>query len=615
MTDNADAVGPASLALEAGRLRTPAGLHANAALMSRRVVVAVLNLCTYGLLLWAMVVVLIADGWSALDTVILLSLMTATPWAVHAFWNSLIGLWLLQFRKDGMRSVAPFAAAADAHAPLTSSIAILMTVRNEDPERAMLRLRTVKASLDWTGEGNAFSYYVLSDTSDALIAAREEAAVRRWRAEETATDRIVYRRREANTGFKAGNIHDFCRRWGREHELMVLLDADSLMSGEAIVRLARMMERHPRIGILQALTAGLPSTAAFARIFQFGMRHAMRVFTVGQAWWAGDCGPFWGHNAIVRIKPFREACRLPVLPGRPPLGGHVLSHDHVEASFMRRAGYEVRVLPLEGGSWEENPPTIVDFMKRELRWCQGNMQFMRFMGLPGLRLTSRFQLAWAVLMFLGLPAWTLMVALLPIATWQSGAMADYPAELAAGLYIASLAMCLTPKIAGLIDIALTRGGVASYGGRVRFVLGACLELVFSFVQSAVSALRTSMFLVGLLFGQSVNWSRQAREARGLGWRRAVSALWPHLVFGLVVCGALYAISPEVMLWSLPVTGSFILAIPFGVLTAEPAVGRFLERTGICGVPEDFAPPPEVEAVLRPSASSASEAPVPMRKRA
>ncbi len=173
-----------------------------------------------------------------------------------------------------------------------------------------------------------------------------------------------------------------------------------------------MMQAHPQIGILQSLVVGMPSSSAFARIFQFGMRHGMRTYTMGQAWWIGDCGPFWGHNALVRIQPFREHCELPDAAGqaaaRRPCA---VSHDQVEATLMRRAGYEVRVLPDENGSWEENPPTMLDFAKRDVRWCQGNMQYVKLLGLPGLKPMSRFQLVWAILMFLGIPAWTLMIAL------------------------------------------------------------------------------------------------------------------------------------------------------------------------------------------------------------
>ena len=399
--------------------------------------------------------------------------------------------------------------------PLRIKTAIFMTVRNEDPARAILRLRTVKGSVDATGEGGAFSYFVLSDTNDPAVAAAEEPPSRPGRRPTPIATASSTAAAADNTGFKAGNVRDFCARWGKDYTLMLPLDADSLMSGSQIVRLTRMMQAHPKIGILQSLVVGMPSASAFARIFQFGMRHGMRSYTMGQAWWVGDCGPFWGHNALVRIKPFHEQCDLPMLPGKPPLGGHVLSHDQVEATLMRRAGYEVRVLPEERGSWEENPPTMLEFARRDVRWCQGNMQYLKLLDLPGLYPMSRFQLVWAILMFIGIPAWTLMIALLPVAAWQAQEIDDFPTTLAIGLYVTFFTMYLMPKIAGLLDAMLTRGGVARYGGWLRFVPGAAIELAFSFLQGAVSTIRTSIFMVGLLFGKSVVWAGQSRDAQRL----------------------------------------------------------------------------------------------------
>jgi membrane glycosyltransferase len=358
-----------------------------------------------------------------------------------------------------------------------------------------------------------------------------------------------------------------------------------------------MMQAHPRIGILQSLVVGMPSVSGFARIFQFGMRHGMRSYTMGQAWWVGECGPYWGHNALVRIAPFQECCDLPRLPGGPPLGGHVLSHDQVEATLMRKAGFEVRVLPEERGSWEENPPTMLDFAQRDVRWCQGNMQYVKLIDLPGLYPISRFQLVWAVLMFIGIPAWTLMIALLPAAAWQTQAVADFPAGLAVGLYFTYFAMYLSPKIAGLIDAMLTRGCVARYGGWVRFIAGAAIELVFSFLQGAVSSIRTTIFMIGLAFGKSVVWGGQARDAQRLSWRAAAWSLWPQMLFGALVCGALALISPMVLWWSLPLTAGYLLAVPFAVGTAHPAFGQALQQLGLCGIPEDFAMPGEVRAVM------------------
>ena len=576
---------------------TPAGLQDASVLRRRRLLVLTLNLVTLALLLAVLARVLGSGGWSVADVVIFIAFLFGAPWTVLGFWNAAIGLWLLHGRRDGLAEVAPFAAAGEREMPLSLRTAVLMTLRNEDPARAFRRLRVVKQSLDATGEGVWFDYFVLSDTNDPAVAAAEQELADAWARELGEPARLIYRRRTDNAGFKAGNLRDFCERWGERYELMLPLDADSVMAGETILAMARMMQAHPKLGILQSLVVGMPSRSAFARIFQFGMRHGMRPYTMGSAWWGGDCGPFWGHNALVRIAPFRDDCHLPVLPGGPPLGGAVMSHDQVEATLMRRAGYEVRVLPVEGGSWEENPPTMLEFAKRDLRWCLGNLQYLKLLDLQGLKPMSRFQLVWAILMFLGLPAWTLMIALLPFKVLEDRATADYPTGLAAGLYLLFLAMYLSPKLAGFADILLTRGGVQRYGGAPRFLFSALIEVLFAFLQGAVSSFRTTLFMIGLAFGKArIGWNGQARDAHALSFATAFAGLWPHLLFGFYLFVALGMLAPAVLIWSLPLTAGYVLAIPFAMLTAWPAAGAWLARRGICGIPEDFDLPPVLAAI-------------------
>lgn len=582
---------------------TPAGMQSQAELALRRRLVLALNLATLAALLYGLTQILGAGGWTLADMAIFIAFLFGAPWTVLGFWNAVIGFWLLHGVKDGMERVAPFAAAGDAPTPIAIRTAILMTLRNEDPERAFQRLRVVKDSLDATGEGGWFDFFVLSDSDDPGVAATEERLAAAWQGEAGEDGRIIYRRRSDNAGFKAGNVRDFCERWGATYEVMLPLDADSVMSGEAIVRLTRMMQAYPKLGILQSLVVGMPSKSAFARVFQFGMRQGMRPYTMGSAWWIGDCGPFWGHNAMVRIAPFRDGCHLPVLPGGPPLGGAVMSHDQVEATLMRRGGFEVRVLPEEMGSWEENPPTMLDFAKRDLRWCLGNLQYLKLLDIPGLRPMSRFQLVWAILMFLGLPAWTLMIALLPLKVVEDRGMAGYPSELAAGLYLLFLAMYLSPKLAGFADILLSRGGAKRYGGTLRFIGSAAIEVVFAFLQGAVSSFRTTLFMIGLAFGRSrIGWNGQSRDAHALSLATAFAGLWPHLLFATYLFGTLLLLSPTVLLWSLPMTAGYLLAIPFAMATALPGLGEWFARRGLCGIPEDFDPPAELVAIAERSRS-------------
>jgi membrane glycosyltransferase len=598
MTERQSVSQPLAAVKSASVLTTPTGTQSIAALRRRRLLVVALNVATYVAMMVAAAHVLGAGGWTVVGAIMWVAFAIGLPWTVLGFWNAVIGLWLLQATQTAQSDVAPFAAAGDEAAPITIDTAVLMTLRNEDPGRAIRRLKIVKASIDGTGAGARYSYFLLSDTNNPEVAAAEEAAVAVWQTELGPADqhRLVYRRREVNTGYKAGNLRDFCARWGSQFELMLPLDADSVMSGPAIVRLTRIMQAHPKLGILQSLVVGMPSSSAFARIFQFGMRQGMRSYTMGQAWWTGDCGPFWGHNAMVRIKPFAEECHLPMLPGKPPLGGHVLSHDQVEATLMRRAGFEVRVLPDDVDSWEENPPTMLDFAKRDVRWCQGNMQYIKLLDLPGLYPVSRFQLVWAILMFLGVPAWTLLIALAPLYALHARAVADWPTGFAEALYVVFFVMYLSPKFAGLIDILMTPKASQRYGGTANLIASAAIELVFSFLQGAVSTLRTAIFMIGLAFGQSVVWGGQSRDAYGISWATALENLWPQTLFGIVVCGAMWMVSPALLWWSLPLTAGYLLAMPFAVITASPAVGRWLKTTGLCGIPEDFTPPAEIAAI-------------------
>ena len=573
---------------EAGRM-TPAGLQERRQLALRRAAMAVLCAATLAGLAWGVWNVFAPGGMSLSDWVIFLCFLVGAPWVVMGVWNALIGVWLMHGTGDALALAAPQMAAGETDAPVTSRVALVMTVRNEEPARALTRLAAMRADLDACGAGHLFDIHVLSDTSAPDIAAEEERLFAEMR-EALGGFRAQYRRRAENTAFKAGNIREFVSRCAGRYRFFLPLDSDSVMDAATILKMMRICEAHPRLGILQSLVVGKPADSAFARIFQFGMRHGMRSFTMGAAWWQGDCGPFWGHNALIRMDAFRRHCRLPRLPGRGPLGGHVLSHDQIEAALMRRAGYEVRVMPVETGSWEDNPPTLADFTKRDLRWCQGNMQYWPILRWRGLRPTSRFQIFAAIMMYLGAPAWMGMTA----AAASKMVSGDTGIDVALGvaMFFVMIAVSLVPKLLGLLDVALTAGGAARYGGRGRFALSGVVEIVFGMLLAPVVAFRVTLFLAGLLLGRSVTWGGQRREAHALSWGEAARGLWPQTLMGLALGGgAVAALGWQSALWAAPMVAGLALAIPFAVLTAAPRIGTLARRAGLCAIPEEASPPP------------------------
>lgn len=567
-------------------VRTPAGLQDRRVLTRRRRTVFVLNFVSMIAILIGLIAVFGAGGWNTTDIIIMACVCVGAPWTVMGFWNAVIGLWLMHGSAGGLERAAPQMADAQSAAPITGRTALTLFLRNEPPEAAFARLVEMRRSLDMTGYGAQFDIYILSDTDDAAIALAEQQAFDATRA--VLGQNATYRRRDDNVGYKTGNIRDFMRRWGQQYDYFLPLDTDSLMSGAAMLRMVRILQAHPRIGILQSLVVGAPARSAFARTFQFGMRHGMRSFTLGAAWWHGDCGPYWGHNALIRVDAFRRHCRLPKLPGSAPLGGHILSHDQVEAVLMRRAGFECRVMPVEGESWEENPPTLVDFTKRDLRWCQGNMQYGRILFWRGLKPMSRFQIFSAMMMYMGAPAWMIMTA---AASFKLMHGIQEQVNLAFGLsmFFVMIGMSLFPKIAGWIDVALRPGGVASYGGAGRFALGALIETLFSMLLAPVVAFRVTLFLIGLLFGRSVIWGGQNRDPYALPVRLAVSGLWGQTLAGLGLAGLLLWQSPASLPWAAPVLAGLAFSIPFALFSAAPSVGRWMVRNGICATPDEVSP--------------------------
>jgi membrane glycosyltransferase len=579
---------------------------AEESMFARRVTFAVLSVATMVASLWLAALALAPGGFGVLAISALVLFAVTLPWMVAGFWNAVIGFIIMRFAADPAMAVMPSTARARGDEPVTASTAILLCVRNELPARIIRNLEPMLAGIDASGYAGRFHLYILSDTNDADMAAEEEVRfsdlAQRWRGRIA----IAYRRRTVNTGYKAGNIREFCVQWGSRHAFAVTLDADSFMTADAILRLVRIMQADPRLGILQGLVVGLPSTSLFARIFQFGMRLGMRSYTIGSAWWQSDCGPYWGHNAVLRLEPFIQYCDLPVLKDGEA-ERHILSHDQIEAALMRSAGYHVRVAAQEDLGWEENPPTLLEFMRRDLRWCQGNMQYWRFLALPNLKPVSRYQLMLAILMFIGSPAWIglLVLATIALVSFDSPARFLRP-DAGSALFVWVLVMWFSPKIATFVDFLLRPDARRAFGGSGRIIVNFAIETAYSLLLCPILWISHTIFLVGLLFDREIGWIGQVRDDHAVSFRLALASLWPQTLIGWISIGLVSATQPAALPYVLFLAGGPAFAVPFAMLTAWPALGRLAVRIGIGRLPEETATPHELLLLSLPAIRPAAQ---------
>jgi membrane glycosyltransferase len=545
---------------------------------ARRSLVVLIALSVGTALGWLLLHVLAPGGWTLAKLVMLAAFAGTAPWTGLCAANALIGFAILMICRDPVRTVCPLPAQPPR---ILGRTAIAVTIRSEDMRRVLPPLRGLLNGLDRLGVGEAFELFILSDTH-AEMGPAEERAVAKFAAEDRAPTRIHYRRRAANIAFKAGNIMEFLDHQADGFEFMLTLDADSEMSATAVLRLLGAIQADTSLAIVQHLTVGLPASSAFPRLFQFGMRAGMRVWATGQAWWQGDEGPYWGHNAIIRIAPFRAHGRLPNLPdGRP-----ILSHDQIEAAVLRGAGWGVRVLPNEDGSSEANPPALPEFLRRELRWLAGNMQYWHLLRLHGLRPMGRWQLIQAILLFAGTPLYLLFL-LAATAAAATDPASPFPSNWALALSVAWPGALYSPKLLGYLEVLLSPAKRARYGGGARFALGTAAEFSFTLLMDAVSAVAKTASMLRLSLGATARWTPQNRNDRGVGWLEAARLLWPQTLTGALVFAGFGCAGWHAVLWAAPFASGLMLAIPLCVLTANARIGQWMRDYRFAAIPEEL----------------------------
>ncbi len=539
------------------------------------------------------------------------------------FTHALFGFFLLLPRER--RGGAPPPEPAPSRAPLPTT-AILFVVYNENVSRVFAGLRAIYRSIEREGQLSNFEFFVLSDTRTPDRWVEEEMAWVHLCREVGGFGRIFYRHRRDNVNKKSGNIADFCRTWGGRYTYMIVCDADSVMAGADIIRMTRLMEANPRIGILQTAPRIFGGESLFGRVQQFSNALYGRMFCAGLDFWQCGVGNYWGHNAVIRLEPFIEYCDLPDLPGREPFGGKILSHDFVEAALMRKAGWEVWLLYELEGSWEEGPQALIESAKRDRRWCQGNLQHTWLLFSKGLHPANKLHLFMGIMGYWTSPLW---LAFLALSTWVSlnhkwsGLTTILPAQgfvgefvhlslLQHGLLVLGLTLVLLvgTKLLAWLLLATNSARARQFGGLVRAGVGIGIEFLLSTLVAPILMLFHSRFILFMFLGRSVEWKAQKRGAgEGTGWLEAAAAHGGQTLLAIAWGALAWEISHRHFWWLSPVLLGLLVSIPLSVLTSRPAPGQWLRRMGLLLTPAESEPPPELADVEH--AQSSAPPPLPL----
>ncbi|KQR63166.1 glucans biosynthesis glucosyltransferase MdoH [Acidovorax sp. Leaf160] len=533
------------------------------------------------------------SAWLEYGQLALFALLSA--WVVSGFLTALMGFWVML--KGDRHSLS--ARSVDSHtlAP-DARTAIIMPICNEDVATVFAGLRATCESVAATGQGKTFDVFVLSDSYDPVIAAAERAAWEELRSALANSPKqpqveVYYRLRTRRTHRKAGNVADFCRRWGKDYRYMVVLDADSVMSGECIVSMAKLMEANPKAGIIQTATQAIGHVTLHARAQQFASRVGGRLFTLGMQYWQLGESHYWGHNAIIRVEPFMQHCALAPIKGTGGMSGGIMSHDFVEAALMRRAGFHVWLVADLVGSYEQQPPDLLAELQRDRRWCQGNLQNARLMAEPGIHAVHRSMFVTGAMAYLSAPLWLAFITL-GTALWLSGArlVADWnilPSELV-GLWAWTLCMLFLPRILGVTAI-LMRREQQQYGGTASLLKSAVLESVLAILQAPIRMLAHSLFVAVALTGIKLDWKSPPREAAAVPWSEAARKLAPMSLIVAALAVAVAFVDGSALVWLLPVGLPLALSIPLTVLTSHIGVGEAARSQRLLLIPEESWSPP------------------------
>jgi membrane glycosyltransferase len=590
----------------------PVGQLEKSRVTGRRVTFFTLVFLLTSLATWFMADLLWREPVNAFGIGVLVLFAILFAHVCTGFCTALLGLYV-HWRGDRGCISHSIEGLSLAELPLAST-AVVMPVFNEDASRIFEGLRVIYRSIEHTGRLADFDFFVLSDSNDPNKWIQEEIAWVELCRQLSGFGRIFYRKRRISINKKSGNVADFLRRWGQSYRYMVVLDADSIMTGESIVKLVAMMERNPEVGILQTAPRIVNGVTLYSRLQQFANRLYSPLFLAGLNYWHQGESNFWGHNAVIRVAPFIEHCCLPELPGVEPFGGRILSHDFVEAALMRRAGWKVWLAYDLEGSFEEGPPTLIDSAKRDRRWCQGNLQHSWLLFARGFHPINRFHLFLGIMGYLASPLWLLFMLVSTMhrfhevvhGTGGGFAAENYtlifnyavPFPEALTLFAFTMLLLFLPKFLSVLLVLKDRRAQA-YGGVPRLLLSALFEMIGSALIAPINMMFHAKFVIYILLGQGVAWVTQQRAAsEDSDWREAIITHAPQMVFGLIWGASAYVLVPSFFWWLLPVLLGLIFAAPLSIFLAKANFGRRAREMGLFLTPDETEPALELPLLER-----------------
>jgi membrane glycosyltransferase len=534
-----------------------------------------------------------AHGWTLAACGLFILFLVLQAQIVYGFTLAVTGWWLLRRGGDPVRINQTLPPGAPA-GPLPDT-AIVVPIFNEDVNRVFQGLKVMFESLQSTGAGDGFDFFILSDSADLNIWIAEERAWFELCKQVGGFGRIFYRKRRLTLHHKSGNVADFCRRWGTRYRYLIVLDADSIMAGKTLVRLVRLMEQHPQAGIIQTYSRPVLGQSLFQRVNQFAAFAYGPLFAAGANFWQLDNSSFYGHNAIIRMEPFMRHCAMPELPPSGKLGTRILSHDTVEAALIRRAGYEVwSDYDLEG-SYEEGPPHLPASLQRDRRWCHGNMQHLWFLFARGLTLPSRINILVGIMAYASSPLWLLFLLFSPVLFFGN----RLPVQ-NTFLFTCAMLLLLVPKALAAQHLMASPQRRAAAGGGLKIFLSTLAETVYSMLLAPILMLFYTQFVWSSFFGGSAGWGRQKRtDDEGPSWRECIVVHATHTVLAVVAAALVAWLLPAMLPWLLLVLAGPIVSIAFSHIVASNRLGDLSRRHGWFLIPEEKSAPEELQAVAQP----------------